>query len=78
MTEPTPAPPTPTVSPSLRTRLYVLGTLLGLGVAPPLVVAAAQYPHPALVVAAAAVPALSGACNALAFGYRPTLPGSSS
>lgn len=76
MTEPTPSPPT--VSPSLRTRLYVAGTLLGLGVAPPLVVAAAQYEHPALTVAAAAASALSGACNALAFGYRPTLPGSSS
>lgn len=74
----TDAPPTPTVAPTTRTRLYVTGTLLGLGVAPPLVVAATQYPHPLLVIAAAAVPALSGACNALAFGYRPTLPGSSS
>lgn len=58
---------TPTVPPRLRTGLYVAGTILGLGVAPSLL--ALGYAG-----ASAVAGALSGACNALAFGYRPTRP----
>lgn len=56
---------TPTIPAKLRTGLYVAGTFLGVGAAPALL--ALGY-EPAAGVAAA----FSGACNALAFGYRPT------
>lgn len=57
---------TPPVIPArLRTALYVAGTVLGLGAAPALV----AVDQPALSAVAAA---FAGACNALAFGYRPT------
>lgn len=49
----------------LRTALYLTGAFLGLGIAPALL--AAGQP-----VAAAVVAPLAGACNAVAFGYRPT------
>lgn len=63
--------PVPTISPKLRTRLYVAGAMLGLGIAPALAAAAMTWPVAAIPAALAA--GLSGACNALAFGYRPTL-----
>jgi hypothetical protein len=56
----------PSLPPTFRTACYVVGTVFGLGVAPAL----AAAPVPAWSVAAAA--AVSGAANALAFGYRPT------
>ncbi|PTU56416.1 hypothetical protein DBB34_09140 [Sphaerisporangium cinnabarinum] len=57
--------PTPTLPERVRTGLYVAGTLLGLGAAPSLI----ALEQPALAAVAAA---FSGACNALAFGFRPT------
>lgn len=56
---------TPAVTKEWRTRFYVAGTILGLGVAPSLI----ALDLPALAAVAAS---LSGACNALAVGYRPT------
>lgn len=58
---------TPTVPARARTVLYAAGTLLGLGATPALL--AAGYP-----VWSAVAGSLAGACNALAFGYRPTRP----
>lgn len=56
---------TPTIPAKVRTGLYVAGAFLGLGVAPSL--AAFDLTAPA-----AAAGAFAGACNLLAFGYRPT------
>jgi len=58
---------TPTVPARVRTGAYVVGIVLGVGVAPALLALGLE---PAAGVAAA----LSGAANALAFGYRPTRP----
>lgn len=58
-------PTVPTIPERVRTGLYVAGTALGLAVAPSLI----ALELPALATVAAAC---SGACNALAFGYRPT------
>lgn len=57
--------PTPVIPERVRTGAYVAGIVLGLGGVPSLVAVGA----PAL---AAVAGALAGACNALAFGYRPT------
>lgn len=57
---------TPTIPARLRTVLYVVGTFSGLAIAPAL--AASSLP-PIWTALAAGV---AGACNALAFGYRPT------
>lgn len=56
---------TPAVPEKVRTGAYIAGTFLGVGVAPALL----AY---GLTAAAGAVAAVSGACNALAFLYRPT------
>lgn len=58
-------PPTPTVPPAARTWAYVVGIVSALGAAPALL----AY---GLNEAAAVAVAISGAANALAFGYRPT------
>ncbi|MGN7705040.1 hypothetical protein [Cellulosimicrobium sp. 22601] len=55
----------PTVPPVVRTVAYVVGLTFGLGVAPSLI--ALNLPAWAAVAGA-----ISGAANALAFGYRPT------
>lgn len=57
--------PAETFPKTLRTWAYGLGTLFGLGVAPALL----AVNQPALSGVAVAI---SGACNALAWGYRPT------
>lgn len=57
--------PTQTVPPPVRTWAYLIGTALGLGVAPAML----AIDQPALAGVAAA---LAGAANAIAFGYRPT------
>lgn len=56
---------TPAIPPRVRTWAYVVGIACGLGVAPSLL---AYGLEPAAAVAVA----ISGAANALAFGYRPT------
>ena len=56
---------TPTVPVRVRTAAYVVGIVAALAVAPSLL-AYGQEP------AAAVAMAISGAANALAFGYRPT------
>lgn len=61
---PTEQQPTPAIPDRVRTGAYVVGALLGVGVAPALI----MYDEKLAAVAAA----LSGACNVLAFGYRPT------
>ena len=58
---------TPSIPARLRTVLYVVGTFSGLAVAPAL---AASADLPPIWTALAA--GIAGACNALAFGYRPT------
>lgn len=65
MTTPLPDAQPPSVPPSLRTWCYIVGTVLGLGVTPALALTGPTW-------AAALAGGLSGACNALAFGYRPT------
>jgi len=60
--------PTPTVPPAVRTVAYVVGLTFGLAVAPSLI--ALDLPAWAAVAVA-----ISGAANALAFGYRPTRSG---
>lgn len=60
--------PTPTVPPVVRTVAYLVGIVLGVGVAPALLALG-------LVPAAGVAAALSGAANAIAFGYRPTRTG---
>jgi hypothetical protein len=62
----------PTVAPAVRTWCYILGALFGLGLTPPLVLLATQSGDLWAGVAAALAGGLSGAFNALAFGYRPT------
>ena len=57
--------PTPTVPPIVRTVGYVVGLTFGLAVAPSLMAFD-------LIAWAAVAVAISGAANALAFGYRPT------
>lgn len=57
--------PTPTIPPRARTWAYIVGIVCGLGVAPSLL-AYGQEPAAAVAVA------ISGAANAVAFGYRPT------
>lgn len=61
---------TPTIPATMRTGLYVVG-VFAAAAAIPVGLAGAE-------VAAAALTALSGACNALALGYRPTRPGTPS
>ncbi len=56
---------TPVIPERVRTALYIIGTVLGLGATPALVAVE-------LTELAAVTGALAGACNALAFGYRPT------
>lgn len=56
---------TPTVPARVRTWAYVVGIVSGVGAAPALL----AY---GLTEAAAVAAAVSGAANALAFGYRPT------
>lgn len=55
----------PTVPPTVRTWAYVVGIVAGLAVAPSLYAFGLE---PWAVVSGA----VSGAANALAFGYRPT------
>lgn len=62
----------PAVSPAVRTWCYILGAITGLGLTPPLVLIATQTGDLAWGAAAALAGGLSGAFNALAFGYRPT------
>lgn len=56
---------TPIIPEKVRTGLYVAGAFLGVGIAPALYAIGLE---PLSVVAGS----LSGACNAVAFGYRPT------
>lgn len=56
---------TPTISPQVRTAAYVVGIVAALAVAPALLAYGLEAP-------AAVAVAISGAANALAFGYRPT------
>lgn len=56
---------TPTVPARVRTAAYIVGIVCALAVAPSLL----AYGQEA---AAAVAVAISGAANALAFGYRPT------
>lgn len=58
---------TPTIPPQARTWAYVVGILAGVAVAPSLLAYGLDAP-------AAVAAAVSGAANALAFGYRPTRP----
>lgn len=55
----------PTIPAKARTALYAAGAVLGIGVGPALLAFGLEAP-------AVAAGALAGACNALAFGYRPT------
>lgn len=56
---------TPTIPPKVRTGAYVVGIVSALAVAPALLAYGLEAP-------AAVAIAVSGAANALAFGYRPT------
>lgn len=58
----------PVIPARARTGLYVAGALLGIGVGPSLFAFGFE---PAAVAAGA----FAGACNLLAFGYRPTRSG---
>ncbi|WP_353708980.1 hypothetical protein ABRQ22_06665 [Cellulosimicrobium sp. ES-005] len=64
MTQETTTTP-PVVPPTVRTVAYVVGIVAGLAAAPSLL----AFDLPAWAAVAAAV---SGAANALAFGYNPT------
>ncbi|MBU4213605.1 MAG: hypothetical protein KJ792_03005 [Actinobacteria bacterium] len=64
-TENTTTDPADLVPPKVRTAAYVLGIVLGVGIAPALLAAG-------LTVWAGVAAALAGGASAIAYGYRPT------